>query len=173
EEHLLALELPPQFVDELRARGVTPVLPGRVIVSTRQPYERDVEEVIVLLHLPCHVVFNKGAVMVLPIGINKGVGLKAALARLGLDPETVVAVGDAENDHSLLAGVGLGVAVANALQSLREAADIVLDKPATAGVEQLINMMLDGDPRLVTRRPSIGEPVSELAAAAGESLPGL
>ncbi|MEX0781189.1 MAG: HAD family hydrolase [Dehalococcoidia bacterium] len=173
EEHLLALELPPQFVDELRARGVTPVLPGRVIVSTRQPYERDVEEVIVLLHLSCHMVFNKGAIMVLPIGINKGVGLKAALARLGVDPETVVAVGDAENDHSLLAGVGLGAAVSNALQSLCDEADIVLDKPATAGVEQLINMMLDGDPRLVTRRPSIGEPVSELAAAAGESLPGL
>ncbi|MGH2607966.1 MAG: HAD family hydrolase [Tepidiformaceae bacterium] len=173
DEQLLAPALPGRLVAELRARGVTPILPGRVIVSTRQPYEREVAEALAFLHLTCDLVFNKGAVMVVPPGTDKGAGLKAALARLCVDPETVVAVGDAENDHSLLAGVGLGVAVANALQSLREEADLVLDKPATAGVEQLIHMMLSGDPRLVTRHASIGEPVSELGAVSGENALGL
>jgi hypothetical protein len=172
EEVLLAPQAPPEFIQALRDRGVTPLLPGRVIVSTRQPYERDVEELIAQWNLPLHVIFNKGAVMVLPFGVNKGVGLKAAMDRLALSPETVVAVGDAENDHSLLAGVGLGAAVSNALQSLCEEADVVLDKPATAGVAQLIGMMLSGDPRLVSRRPSVGEPVSEVVAATHESSPG-
>ncbi|MGH7339905.1 MAG: HAD family hydrolase, partial [Candidatus Rokuibacteriota bacterium] len=171
-EKLLAPALPLKLVEEMRARGVTPILPGRVIVSTRQPYEREVEQLIADLALPSHSIFNTGAVMVLPRGVNKGAGLKAALASLGAAPETVIAVGDAENDHSLIAGVGLGAAVANALQSLRDEADLVLDKPASAGVELLLHMMLSGDPRLVTRRATIGEPVSELAAAAAECAPG-
>lgn len=171
EEELLAPPPPHLFVDHLRARGVTPLLLGRAIVSTRQPHERDVEEVIAALGLPYHYVFNKGAVMVLPLGVNKGTGLKAALARLGAPPESVVAVGDAENDHTLIAGVGLGVAVSNAIQSLCDEADLVLDKPASAGVEQLLGMLLSGDPRLVTRAPTIGQPVSEFAAAAAEGGP--
>lgn len=172
EEVLLAPAPPPHFLEELRTRGVTPILPGRVIISTRQPHEVDVEEVIARWQLPYHVIFNKGAVMVLPLGVNKAMGLKAALERLPASPESVVAVGDAENDHSLLAGVGLGAAVSNALPSLCDEADVVLDKPASAGVEQLIGMMLSGDPRLVNRRPTIGRPVSELAAATEESAPG-
>jgi hydroxymethylpyrimidine pyrophosphatase-like HAD family hydrolase len=171
EEVLLAPAPPEKFIEALRERGVTPLLPGRVIVSTRQPYERDVEELIALWQLPLHVIFNRGAVMVVPFGVNKGAGLKAALERLSVSPETVVAVGDAENDHSLLAGVGLGAAVSDALQSLRDEADVVLDKPATAGVERLLGMMVAGDPRLVARPPTIGEPVSELAAASEESAP--
>jgi hydroxymethylpyrimidine pyrophosphatase-like HAD family hydrolase len=171
KEVLLAPEPPPGFVHALRVRGVTPLLLGRVIVSTRQPHERDVEELIAQWHLPMHVIFNKGAVMVLPFGVNKGAGLAAALDRLSASPETVVAVGDAENDHSLLAGVGLGAAVSNALPSLRDEADVILSKPATEGVEQLIGMMLSGDPRLVSRMPSIGRPVSELTAAAEETSP--
>jgi hydroxymethylpyrimidine pyrophosphatase-like HAD family hydrolase len=143
-----------------------------VIVSTRQPYEREVDEVIEFLHLPYQMIFNKGAVMVLPVGMNKGLGLKAALERLGVSRESVVGVGDAENDHSLLAGVAVGVAVSNALQSLCEEADFVLDKPASAGVERLIGMMCSGDPALVARRPTVGEPVSEPAAAVHERSPG-
>ncbi len=172
KECLLGPEPPPQFIAALKARGVEPILPGRVIVSTRQPHENTVLAVSEALGLPYHVIFNKGAVMILPLGINKGTGVDAALARLGVAPENVVAVGDAENDHSLLAGVGLGVAVSNALESLCEEADFVLDSPATAGVAELIEMLLAGDPRLARRRPTVGQPVSEASAAAEESVPG-
>ena len=51
------------------------------------------------------MIFNKGAVMVLPSGVNKATGLAAALAELGLSPHNVVGVGDAENDHALLDAV--------------------------------------------------------------------
>jgi hydroxymethylpyrimidine pyrophosphatase-like HAD family hydrolase len=109
--------------------------------------------------------------MVLPVGMNKGLGLKAALERLAIGQEYVVGVGDAENDHSLLAGVGVGVAVSNALPSLCDEADFVLDKPASAGVERLVYMMLEGDPALTTRVPTVGEPVAEPAAAVEERVP--
>ena len=48
------------------------------------------------------MIFNKGAVMILPSGVNKATGLAAALEELGLSPHNVVGVGDAENDHAFL-----------------------------------------------------------------------
>ena len=75
--------------------------------------------------LELQVIFNKGAVMVLPAGVNKATGLARALERSGLSPHNAVGIGDAENDHALLRLCGCGVAVANALPRLKEAADIV------------------------------------------------
>ena len=172
EERLLGPALPARLLDALHVHGVTPILPGRVMVATRQPHEDTVQGVLDALGLDCRMIFNKGAVMLLPAGVNKGHGLKVALERLGIAPESVVAVGDAENDHSLLAGVGLGVAVSNALESLCADADFVLSKPATAGVAELIELLLAGDPRLTRRRPTIGLPVGERRAAVVESVPG-
>jgi hypothetical protein len=87
------------------------------------------------------VVFNKGAVMVLPSGVNKATGLRAALAHLGLSPHNAVGVGDAENDHALLAACECGVAVANALPALRERADLVTEGDHGAGVTELCEML--------------------------------
>ena len=52
------------------------------------------------LGLELDVIFNKGAVMILPAGVNKGTGLEAALKELQLSAHNVVGVGDAENDHA-------------------------------------------------------------------------
>ena len=58
------------------------------------------------LGLELQIIFNKGAVMVLPSGVNKATGLAAALEELGLSPHNVVGVGDAENDHAFLRRCG-------------------------------------------------------------------
>ena len=57
---------------------------GRVIVATWEPHETIVLETIRDLGLELQVIFNKGAVMVLPAGVNKATGLAAALEQLGL-----------------------------------------------------------------------------------------
>ena len=94
-------EAPPQsFVDKLIERGVGPMSVGRVIVATWEPHEKTVLETIRDCGLELQVIFNKGAVMVLPAGVNKATGLRAALAELNLSPHNAVAVGDAENDHA-------------------------------------------------------------------------
>ena len=49
---------------------------GRCIVATWEPHERHVLETIRDLGLELQVIFNKGAVMVLPSGINKATGLR-------------------------------------------------------------------------------------------------
>ncbi|MBC7052099.1 HAD family phosphatase, partial [Salmonella enterica subsp. enterica serovar Enteritidis] len=122
---LLASPPPPEFAASLRLRGVTPLSCGRIIVATWQPHEQTVLSVIREQGLELEVIFNKGAGMVLPSGVNKATGLAAALAELGVEPDHVVGVGDAENDHSLLAACGLGVAVANAVPALKKRADLV------------------------------------------------
>jgi hypothetical protein len=95
--------------------------------------------------LELQVIFNKGAVMILPAGVNKASGLSAALKRMGLSPHNAVGVGDAENDHALLALCECGVAVANALPTLKEAADFVTTGARGAGVTELIDALLHDD----------------------------
>ncbi|SRR5579871_3637831 len=137
EEKALAAPPPPEFVEELRRRGVWPLAVGRAIVATWEPQEVAVLDAIRHLGLELQVIFNKGAVMVLPSGVNKATGLDAALAELGLSPESVVGVGDAENDHAFLSRCGLAVAVANALPALKERADWVTKGDHGAGVAEL------------------------------------
>lgn len=136
---------PARFVDELRARGVERIAVGHVIVATWEPHEDTVLHVIREMGLGLQVIFNKGAVMILPSGVNKATGLAAALLELGLSAHNVVGVGDAENDHSLLAACECGAAVANALDVLKERADLVLDSHHGAGVAELIDHLLADD----------------------------
>jgi hydroxymethylpyrimidine pyrophosphatase-like HAD family hydrolase len=103
-----------------------------------------VTETIRDMGLELQVIFNKGAVMILPTGVNKATGLRAALETLQLPAESVVGVGDAENDHAFLEACGFGVAVSNALPSLKKHADHVTEADHGAGVVELIDGMLSG-----------------------------
>lgn len=145
EEQTLAAPPPEAFVAELRRRGVAPMSVGRVIVATWHPHETGVLETIRDLGLEMQVIFNKDAVMVLPSGVNKATGLKAALKELGLSAHNVVAVGDAENDHAFLAACECGAAVDNALPMLKEKADIVTRGDHGQGVQELIEEMIATD----------------------------
>ncbi len=133
------------FVAALRERGVGPISVGRVIVATWTPHETAVLETIRDLGLELQVIFNKGAVMILPAGVNKATGLAHALAKMGLSAHNAVGVGDAENDHALLASCECSAAVANALPTLKSAADIVTAADHGAGVVELIDEMLGDD----------------------------
>ena len=142
---LLANSPPPEFIQLLRSRDVTPLSVGHVIVATLEPQEMVVLEAIRDLGLELQVIFNKGSVMVLPGGINKATGLTEALTELKIARLNAVAVGDAENDHAFLNFCGCGVAVSNALPALKEAADFVTRGARGAGVEELIAELLHDD----------------------------
>jgi hydroxymethylpyrimidine pyrophosphatase-like HAD family hydrolase len=140
---------PAEFVAALRAHGVAPLSVGHVIVATWEPNETAVLATIRDLGLEMQVIFNKGAVMVLPSGINKAAGLAAALMKLELSPHNVVGVGDAENDHAFLKSCGCAAAVANALPAVKETADIKLGMDHGAGVIELLELITRLDSRLV------------------------
>jgi hydroxymethylpyrimidine pyrophosphatase-like HAD family hydrolase len=145
EEVPLAAPLPALFAERLRERGVVPLEQGAVVVATRDPYGEVMLEVIRELGLEVHVIFNRGAVMALPAGINKATGLDVAVRRLGMSRHEVVGIGDAENDHSLLEYGECGVAVANAVDSLKEIAAFVTRGANGAGVAELIDELIKND----------------------------
>ena len=151
----LAEPPPPIFADALREKGIEPLSVGEVIVATWQPNEIAVLETIRGLGLELQIIFNKGAVMVLPTGVNKSLGLSAALAELGLSPHNTVAVGDAENDHAFLALCGCRVAVANALPMICEAADLVTAGARGQGVIELIDRLIADDLSEVDRNAAM------------------
>lgn len=138
----LATPPPGAFIDLLSRRGVSPLAVGHVIVATRSPHEATVRAAIAQLDLKYQVITNKGAVMVLPNGINKASGLIAALDEMELPLEDVIGVGDAENDCAFLEMCGMSVAVANALPQLKQLADIVTTGERGSGVIEIIDDIL-------------------------------
>lgn len=153
EEKLLADAPPQRFLDAVLARRVAPVSVGRCIVATWEPHQTAVLDAIRECGLELQVIFNKGAVMILPAGVNKASGLAAALKDLGLAAHRVVGVGDAENDHAFLMACGCGVAVANALPSLKEQADLVTVGDHGDGIIELADRLLANDLADITPRP--------------------
>ncbi len=145
EETLLAEPPPPEFVEELRRRGIDRLESGRCIVATWQPFETICLQVIREFELDLQIIFNKDAVMLLPSGVNKAFGLAKVLEQLAYSRHNVVAVGDAENDEAMMRSCSVAVAVDNALPRVKEISDIVLKGARGQGVEELIDMMLEGD----------------------------
>ncbi len=145
KKRTLAQRPPDSFLEALRRHGVPNVSVGEVIVATWQPHETQVMEAIRDSGLELQIIFNKGAVMVLPSGVNKMTGLCAALQELKLSPHNLVAVGDAENDHAFLDSCECAVAVANSVPALKERADFVTASARGAGVTQLIDRLIESD----------------------------
>src|SRR5262245_39116590 len=135
---------PAALVNALRASGI-PLVVGHTILATTRPHETVVLECIAKQGLEQQVIFNKGAVMVLPPGCNKASGLEFALSELGLSPRNVVAIGDGENDHALLDLAEYSVATSNAVPMLKEAADRVTRGSHGDGVLEIVAGLLDCD----------------------------
>ncbi len=173
EARVLADAPSSRFLDELTRRRI-PYSTGRSIVATRRPHETGVLEAIRDLGLDLQVIFNNEAVMVLPSGANKATGLEAALEDLQIPPYNVAAVGDAENDDALLRVAGCGVAVANAVQTLKEHADFVTGADRGAGVVQLIEQMLADDlASIELRRRKPGKHATDASTQGSPSSTGI
>src|SRR3989442_483187 len=156
------------LAEELRRRGV-PFDLGSSIIATTEGYAEAALAAIRQTGVERTLVFNKGALMLVPGGVTKGTGLEAALTVLALSPHNMVGVGDAENDHAFLAMSEGAVAVANGIPALRERADYVRRGPGSRGVIEVIEEHLANDlvalvPRLTRHRLPIGE------AGDGESV---
>ncbi|MDQ2753625.1 MAG: Cof-type HAD-IIB family hydrolase [Bacteroidota bacterium] len=144
-EELLGPAPDAAFVDELKKRGVAPISVGKVIIATWEPHQIVALEVIKEFGYERQIIFNKGAVMILPPGINKASGLQALLQRLCLSEHNSVAVGDAENDSAMFKVAECAVAVNNALPSLKKTVDLVTNGSQGDGVVELIDKLIADD----------------------------
>jgi hypothetical protein len=151
EEKLLAEPPPEPLIAAIRRRGVQPLSVGRSIIASREPHQGAVLDAIHELGLEWQVIFNKGAVMVLPSGVNKATGLAVALKELNLSPHNTAGVGDAENDHAFLGLCEFSAATANALPMVKERADFITANTHGRGVTELIDQILADDLKDLSR----------------------
>jgi len=79
---------------------------------------------------------------VIPKVINKGQGIRDICSVLGMDTTEVISFGDAENDIPMLRAAGMGVAMGNAAEPVKQAADLVTlsnnEDGIAAALEQLL-----------------------------------
>ena len=74
-----------------------------------------------------------------PMHLNKLGGIKALSDIIGVPLENIAAIGDSDNDLSMIEGVGLGMAVANASASIKNAATYISNSDNDhGGVAELI-----------------------------------
>jgi Cof subfamily protein (haloacid dehalogenase superfamily) len=74
--------------------------------------------------------------------VSKGNALRVIAANLGIAPEEVVAIGDNHNDIGMLSFAGLGVAMGNAHDEVKAAADYVTLSNAEEGVAAAIEKLV-------------------------------
>jgi hydroxymethylpyrimidine pyrophosphatase-like HAD family hydrolase len=111
--------------------------------------------VIQRLQFPLVLAFNRSRVMLLPQGISKATGLRAALDTLRLSLHNCIAIGDAENDFDLLEAAEIGVAVQWGSKSLFEIADEILPGAGPEDVAHYIRRVIEDirlPPHKVDRR---------------------
>jgi hydroxymethylpyrimidine pyrophosphatase-like HAD family hydrolase len=123
----------PRLVEALELAQV-PLEHGRAIVSTENSHDETVWQVLSDWGGDAVVTHDKGITRVLPPGTAKGAGLERLLGLCGFSPRNLVSFGDGEGDLSLLQVGETGVAVADAVPSLKEVADLVTARPGPAGV---------------------------------------
>ncbi len=130
-------------LEELKSAfvGVDFVEVEEVIVATTLPYLEDVKEIIRRNGLSVDIELNRNDVMIMPKGIDKGSGIAKAAEIYGINRENLACIGDAENDLKMFGVAGVKVAVANALDALKDEADIVCSEPYGDGVKEFVRSL--------------------------------
>ena len=87
-----------------------------------------------------HVTFSipDGMLEVAAPGISKEVGVEFLASHYGIARKDVMTFGDMPNDIEMLEWAGVGVAMDNAVQAVKDAADIVTVSNAEAGVAHIL-----------------------------------
>jgi hydroxymethylpyrimidine pyrophosphatase-like HAD family hydrolase len=122
---LLGTPVSDAFAAELSRRQVD-LARGECLIETDAGAAEEVVRVLRALEQPYILAFNRQRLMVLPQGIAKSTGLRRAIFELGVSMHNTIGIGDAENDHDLLAACEIGVAVEWGSPALRRVADDVI-----------------------------------------------
>lgn len=137
-------EGPVQFVDDLLMQGLPPA--GKILVtgtreqlaSLRQAITPHLEQrVLITTTTPDFLEFFDFAA-------GKGQALSVLRDSLNVPREAIIAMGDGENDVSLLREAGLGVAMANGADVTRAVANRIAPSNDEDGVAVVLEMLLQG-----------------------------
>ncbi len=123
-------------VEDIKAEAI-----GEVIISAKAAEGEWLRQV-VSPYTDWTIVHNRDDVMALPVGIDKGTGLAAAVAEFGFATDDVVGIGDGQNDVPLLRAAGVGVTLTSAEVAAKDAADVIVDLEPGSAVIEVIDRIL-------------------------------
>ncbi len=115
----------PVLLEELHRRHI-PHQHGHCVVDAPADAAPQVIEIIRRLGLPLTITFNLSRLMIVPHGISKASGLQEALWRLRASIHNTIAIGNAQNDHEMLAACEIGAAVAWGTDAVKRNADEIV-----------------------------------------------
>lgn len=96
----------------------------------------------------CNIETTKSDINILEVmkkGVNKKNALESVCSYLNIDKKEVIAIGDNENDLEMIGFAGLGIAMGNAIDSLKEIADYITDSYENDGVAKAIEKFVLGE----------------------------
>lgn len=86
---------------------------------------------------------------IMPKGVSKASAIERIAKKLGCTMNEVMAFGDAENDIEMIERAGIGVAMGNAMETVKQVACVVTDTNENNGVGQVIDSLVDGNENLL------------------------
>lgn len=156
-DHLSDYGIPPQLESLIRAtRDVYPSI-KEYVKTSRKPVEKmnlffsDLEErerVRAVLEKRGDILITSSMAFNLELnalGATKGGGILRLADHLGISREQTMAIGDGENDFSMIEEAGIGVAMKNGLVELQNIADYITETNDEDGVALAIAHFIDGD----------------------------
>ena len=81
---------------------------------------------------------NRKSIQIAPCGCTKASGIKQLSELLRIPAGQILCIGDADNDLEMIRYAGIGVAVNNASDGLKRAADHVTSLPCSEGVKEVL-----------------------------------
>ena len=135
-----------EFVDDLDAMVAgwdKPVEKLYVPFSSREECEKAMAD---LTQLP-YFVTGAGYVDLEAMNphTSKGIALEALCRKLGIPREQVMAIGDSGNDAAMLDFAGVGVAMGNGEEALKQRADLIAPTNEEGGVADMLELAIKGE----------------------------
>ena len=81
---------------------------------------------------------NGNEIMVLPKGVEKGLGVRIAMQYMNINLDNTLVIGDGENDVSMFLNPGFKIALANADEKLKKLANQTTNGSSTTGMKEII-----------------------------------
>jgi hydroxymethylpyrimidine pyrophosphatase-like HAD family hydrolase len=135
---LLADPVEPELLAGLQVAGVPSLDIGHVVVGAPTSWLGVVTAVRDAVGSRRAIITNKGSIALSPLDCNKGTGLRAAVADLGVAQRPIIAIGDASNDLAMFAIAAIAVGVANADDAVRASGVPLTTASAGLGVAEAI-----------------------------------
>lgn len=131
-----ALQFKPVDIEKLP----NPFKINKIVLS--RPSE-ELDEIIPEIPKQYHEKFNiyksqSHILEVLPLNVDKGNAMRIVGEMLGLEKSQIMGIGDQENDFTLVEQAGLGIAMGNAIEKVKEVADYITKTNDESGVAYAI-----------------------------------